>query len=259
MGSDLDIAAVRAVLDRQLRRDLAPSGIRARAERDDRLTRHVGVGRDSWSGVVWSSLDQATADQTIAATVAWLRTVEGHGEWKLYHHDSPADLGERLTRAGLVAGSVEAVMVAETASVPDFAPPAGVELLDVTSDEDIDRVVRVHDEAFGEDHSRLGAQMRAEVAQRSADVVLAVAGDEAVSAARTSYHAGADFAGLWGGGTREPWRGRGIYRALVSHRARRAQQRGVRYLQVDALPTSRPILERVGFTCVALTTAYTLP
>ena len=30
------------------------------------------------------------------------------------------------------------------------------------------------------------------------------------------------FAGLWGGGTVEGWRGRGIYRALVAHRARAA-------------------------------------
>ncbi|GLW94109.1 GNAT family N-acetyltransferase [Actinokineospora globicatena] len=259
MGSDLDIAAVRAAIDHQLRRHLAPSGPGGSAERTDLLTRHLGVGRDSWSGVVWSSLDETTADQVIEATVAWLRGVEGHGEWKLYHHDSPVDLADRLTAAGLVGGPAEAVMVAEAAAVPHFAPPEGVELVPVTSDADVDRVVRVHDIAFGADHSRLGAQMRAQLAVGELDAVLAVAGDEPVSAARTSYHPGTEFAGLWGGGTLEAWRGRGIYRSLVSYRARRAEQRGVRYLQVDALPTSRPILERVGFTCVALTTAYTLP
>ncbi|MCP2268235.1 GNAT family N-acetyltransferase [Actinokineospora diospyrosa] len=258
MGSTWDTAAIRAVYDAQLRRDLPPSDGAAAAERTDRLTRHLGVGPDGWSGVLWSSLDEATADRVIADTVAWLRTVEGHAEWKLYHHDTPADLGARLAAAGLVAGGVEAVMIAEAAAVPDFAPPAGVRLVEVSDDADIDRVVWVHEAAFGEDHSWLGRRMRAGLAEGLMDVVLAMAGDEPVSAARTAYYPGTEFAGLWGGGTVEAWRGRGIYRALVSHRARKAQQRGVRYLQVDALPTSRPILERVGFTCVALTTPYTV-
>ncbi len=33
---------------------------------------------------------------------------------------------------------------------------------------------------------------------------------------------GTDFAGIWGGATREEWRGRGIYRALTAARARSA-------------------------------------
>lgn len=53
------------------------------------------------------------------------------------------------------------------------------------------------------------------------------------------------------------FQGRGIYRALVAHRARIAAERGFRYLQVDALPTSRPILERLGFVQLSKTTPYT--
>ncbi|MDF3147385.1 GNAT family N-acetyltransferase, partial [Streptomyces sp. T21Q-yed] len=51
-------------------------------------------------------------------------------------------------------------------------------------------------------------------------------------------------------------RGRGIYRALVAHRARAAVDRGYRYLQVDAMSTSRPILERLGFEPLTTTTPY---
>lgn len=43
------------------------------------------------------------------------------------------------------------------------------------------------------------------------------------------------------------YRGRGVYRSLVSKRARDAVDFGAQYLQVDALPTSRPILERLEF------------
>ncbi|MYR23936.1 GNAT family N-acetyltransferase, partial [Streptomyces sp. SID6137] len=50
--------------------------------------------------------------------------------------------------------------------------------------------------------------------------------------------------------------GRGLYRALVAHRARIAAARGCRYLQVDASPMSRPILERLGFLPLSITTPY---
>jgi GNAT superfamily N-acetyltransferase len=87
-------------------------------------------------------------------------------------------------------------------------------------------------------------------------MVVAMAGDEPVCSARAEFLPGTDFASLWGGGTLPGWRGRGIYRALVAYRAQLAVARGYRYLQVDAMPASRPILERLGFTCLAHTTPY---
>ena len=71
--------------------------------------------------------------------------------------------------------------------------------------------------------------------------------DEAVSVGRLYTHPQSAFAGLYGGGTLKSYRGQGFYRALVAARARDAVALGARYLQVDALPTSRPILERLGF------------
>jgi GNAT superfamily N-acetyltransferase len=68
------------------------------------------------------------------------------------------------------------------------------------------------------------------------------------------FHRGTEFASLWGGGTVRAFRGRGIYRALVAHRARLAAERGFRYLQVDASAESRPILERLGFVQLTTTT-----
>ena len=91
---------------------------------------------------------------------------------------------------------------------------------------------------------------------RPIEAVIAWAGDVAVSAGRVEFHEGTDFASLWGGGTLPEWRGRGVFRALVGHRAVLARDRGFRYLQVDALPTSRPILERMGFQPLAETTPW---
>ena len=83
-----------------------------------------------------------------------------------------------------------------------------------------------------------------------------MAGDAPVCGARMELRPGTDFAGLWGGGTDPRWRGKGIYRATVAHRARIAAERGYRYLQVDASDDSRPILDRLGFSTLCTTTPY---
>jgi GNAT superfamily N-acetyltransferase len=80
-----------------------------------------------------------------------------------------------------------------------------------------------------------------------------------VSAGRVEFNEGSEFASLWGGGTDPAWRGRGLYRATVAFRAGLARERGYRYVQVDALPTSRPILERLGFVELTRTTPYRPP
>ena len=116
----------------------------------------------------------------------------------------------------------------------------------------------VHRLAFGSDGSGHLREVLARLAEAPDTVyaVVAMAGDVPVSAARIELPPGRQFAGLWGGGTVPAWRGRGVYRALVAHRAGVAAARGYRYLQVDALETSRPILERLGFAVLTTTTPY---
>ena len=89
--------------------------------------------------------------------------------------------------------------------------------------------------------------------------MVAWAGDVPVCSGRVTFLRGAEFAGLWGGGTLPQWRGRGVFRALVAHRARAAAERGYRYLQVDASDDSLPILRRTGFTELTTTTPYVHP
>jgi ribosomal protein S18 acetylase RimI-like enzyme len=88
-------------------------------------------------------------------------------------------------------------------------------------------------------------------------VHLAVADDgTVVSAAWVRFHVGTDFASLWGGSTLPEYQRRGIYKALVARRAAEADERGFRYLQVDASDDSRPILERLGLRTLTSTTPY---
>jgi GNAT superfamily N-acetyltransferase len=89
--------------------------------------------------------------------------------------------------------------------------------------------------------------------------VVVVVDGEAVSGGRVDLTDGLDFAGLYGGATLPEHRGRGYYRATVAKRAEIARDRGYRFLYVDALPTSRPILERLGFVAITTTTPFTDP
>ncbi|UYQ64572.1 GNAT family N-acetyltransferase [Streptomyces peucetius] len=247
-----DHTAVLALFDRQLRRDAHPG------ERDGDVVRQSGDDGD-WSGVLWSSLRPDTADAAIARQVRHFSALGRPFEWKLYSYDTPDDLGARLRAAGFVPEAQETVMAGEAARMAvDVELPDGVRLEPVTDAAGVDLVVQVHEQAFGTSGDRLRAQLLVQLAKNAdtVDITLAMAGDLPVCSARMERYPGTDFAGLWGGGTLAAWRGRGIYRALVAHRARLAVAKGVRHLQVDASDDSRPILERLGFTALCTTTPY---
>ncbi|MFI7449267.1 GNAT family N-acetyltransferase [Nonomuraea sp. NPDC049714] len=264
--------AVLETFDRQLRREARPDGAGDRVERVAGVVRHLaaagggrtgdgGVGgggvADGWSGIVWSGLDDATADAAIAAQVRYFTDLGREFEWKLYAHDRPADLADRLAAAGFVPEPAETLMVAQVADLPTGVDlPEPVHLRPVSTPADVDLMRDVHDQAFGTDFSALRASMLTRLAAGRLVAVLALAGDLPVSAARMELHAGTEFASLWSGGTVPAWRGKGIYRALVAYRTRIAAERGYRYLQVDASDDSRPILQRLGFHPLTTTIPY---
>ncbi|WP_411111983.1 GNAT family N-acetyltransferase [Streptomyces sp. c-19] len=250
---------VRDLYDRQIRREARPDGPDCRVERVGDVVRQTGP-EHAWNGVLWSGLDAAGAAEAIAAQIAHYRAAGVPFEWKLYAHDTPADLGDRLLVAGFTAEDPETLMAAEAASLSlDVPLPEGVKLRAVTDEAGVRQVVEVHERAFGTDSGHIGRQLLDHLAADPGTVtaVVALAAGEPVSAARLELCPGTDFAGLWGGGTVESWRGRGLYRALVAHRTRIAAERGHRYVQVDAADTSRPILQRLGFHALSTTTPYT--
>ena len=148
-------------------------------------------------------------------------------------------------------------MVAQIADLDLAVPsPEGVELRQVVGAGGVEALVRVHDQVFGGDHAARGPGVLAGLTQqpRTVEAFVAMAGSTAVAAGWVNFHAGTDFASLWGGGTIPAWRGRGVFRFLVSHRAAAACERGFHYLQVDASKDSQPILQRLGFIELATTT-----
>ncbi len=250
----MDHDEVLRLFDRQIRRG---TGAGTGLERAGDVIRATGDG--DWHGIVWSALDAAGAEAAIAEQVRHFTALGRDFEWKLYAYDSPDDLGARLRAAGFTPEPEETVMVAEVDGLPrEPVLPDGVRLVDVTDAAGVDLMTEVHERAFGTSAARLREQLLTQLGQ-SPDTVLmtlAMAGEVPVCSARIELHPGTDFASLWGGGTLPGWRGRGVYRALVAHRAQVAAAQGHRFLQVDASDDSRPILLRLGFAALTTTTPY---
>jgi hypothetical protein len=249
-----------AAFDEQVRTALGgrqPEGVEV--ARDGPLLRATGMHRGFVTYRDLGGLRGADLDALIARTCDFFAARGEEFEWKTYGHDEPADLTERLRAHGFVPDPAETVVIGETARMArDPLLPDGVALREVTERADLERIAAMESAVWGEDWSWLADDLVARLVADpgSATIVAAEAGDTVVSAAWLVYNPGTEFAGLWGGSTLAGWRGRGLYRALVAHRALRAAARGVRYLQVDASDESRPILERLGFVAVTTTTPY---
>lgn len=180
-------------------------------------------------------------------------------EWKTYSYDQPADLGERLTRAGFRPDDPETLLIGELASlVHEVTLPPGVRVREVDSEQDFARVDALMDTIWGRPSHGLAEEkatnpdlLDAFVAEESAD-------GPVLCAAWLRYSPGTEFASMWGGSTLPEWRRQGLYRATVSLRAQKALDRGYRFVRLDTSPDSRPILVELGLRAVATTTPYVL-
>jgi len=255
------VAALLAAYDTQLRGqqpDRLPEGMHV--ERDGPLLRYAGMKNGGFIDYRdLGGLEGAEVDELIARQVNVFADRGERFEWKLHAHDQPADLAERLLAAGFVPEETETVVVAPVAAVAaDPRLPDGVQLREVSARADLDRIAAMEEAIWGDGRAWLADSLEAEhaVDPNALTIVIAEAGADVVCAAWVRFAQGTDFATLWGGGTLQEWRGRGIYRAIVSYRANLAAQRDFRYLQVDASDDSRPILERLGFVTVTTTTPF---
>ncbi|RKN49439.1 GNAT family N-acetyltransferase [Micromonospora endolithica] len=260
--TDLDAGTLRDAYDSQLRArvpDPLPAGVTV--ERDGPLVRTMGLYHGGFlSYRDLGGLSGAELDALIARQVEVFRARGEAVEWKLHGHDEPADLPDRLRAAGFVPEPEETVVIGPVAPLAAALPvlPEGVRLREVTARADLERIAAMEAAVWNADRSQWAAGLEREIAAdpQSLTVVVAEAGDEVVSAGWVRYVPGTAFATLWGGSTLATWRRRGIYRALVAHRARLAAQRDRTLLQVDASAESRPILQRLGLVPVTTTTPY---
>jgi GNAT superfamily N-acetyltransferase len=203
---------------------------------------------DPGDRVAYSRLSEADAPAAVRAEAERAQSAGVELEWKLFAHDRPPTLPALLEANGFVPDPPETLMVLDLRESPDFGPPAAGVVVDRVSDPaGVEGAVAVSRLAFPAGHGWDLAEYLPRLGTPTFEVFVARVGDRTVSAGRMELPQGRRFASLWGGGTAPEFRGRGIYRALVAARVALARERGYRYVTVDAMATSRPILERVGF------------
>ncbi len=251
----MDMDEIRRLYDRQQRIEIDYTGVRR--EVTPRTVRQIdatnGVGT-----VVYSQLDETTADETIRAEVDYFRAlgIAENLEWKLFDYDQPADLKERLVAHGFVPEDPDAVLIFDLEAIPPaLAQPVTHDVRRISDPAQLADVRAITRAVWGDEDD--GGWLIDWMAQTLRDapqelsIYVAYVDGVPASYGRIDFHEGNAFAGLWGGSTLPEYRKRGLYTALVSVRAQEAIRRGVRYLTIDASPMSRAVLEKFGFQWMA--------
>ncbi|HEY6485158.1 MAG TPA: hypothetical protein VIX83_02100 [Candidatus Cybelea sp.] len=253
--SELEVILARLDFER---RTLAPEGCTLETLPDVSRLRCPESERHMIS---FSALTDERADLIIAKEAAHYRRLATQIEWKVYQHDRPADLLQRVERCGFTAGPRETVLVLDLNDRPSWIdePPSHL-VCRIENKDHLELYRQSADEIFGGDHGPTARELLAGIESGSLHHCgyIVIEGKTAVSIGRLCTDPQSAFGGLYGGGTLDRYRNRGFYRATVAARARDAVDLGARYLMVDALPTSRPILERLGFVRLTDTWPCTL-
>lgn len=252
---ELDVTEILALFDRDERQEIAYPGMTR--EVFPHLVRFVRPA-PGMSFVLYSRLDERTADGAIAEQIEYFTRLDRPFNWKVYAHDRPADLVQRLAARGFVVDETDAVMVLDVGNAPEslLNPPAA-DVRRLTDPAQLADVVAVLEPVWETDftwvHERLGSHM---AIPGYLSVYVAYVAGRPVSVGWTYFNQG-HFAGLWGGSTLAEYRGQGLYTAVLAARVREARRRGVGYLTIDAGSMSRPIVARHGFEVISFATDCT--
>jgi hypothetical protein len=241
--------------DREQRFEAEEPGMRREASAT--VVRQVGRrGRQSW--ILYSSLNAANIDGVIDEQIKYFNSLGHSFEWKVFSHDSPPDLKQRLAARGFELEETEAVLVLDLGTLPAaLAKPVRRDVRRITDPAGLSDVGIVKQAVWGEDNTGTLERLARELREHPERTRIFVAYENGIpaSAGWLTCDRGKQFASLWGGSTIAAFRKRGLYTALVAVRAQGARQSGARFLTVDARPMSRPILERLGFQVLTFANA----
>jgi hypothetical protein len=240
---------------------------------------------------VWRSAapDEVRADDLIVETIGAVRTAGGGRLiWHTGEGKSPPFMDECLVRRGFETTEELAVLAfslveGEEPRLPQLGVPEGVSAGLVRDVAGLREALLVDSEVFsspqpsGEEFTeyageleKLALRKRGASSEEGASLVLRFLAFADVGPGyggggtrRAMGAAGAQIVGetlrLWGAATREAFRGRGAYRALVLERCQVGRELGATLALAKAnVATSGPTLERAGFRVVATERRHTL-
>jgi len=220
-----------------------------------RFRPRLGMKGGCW--VLYSCLTAENADQVIEEQIVDFERLGLEFEWKLYDHDQPPVLRERLAAHGFAIEDAEALMVLELEQISEtLLRPVSHDIRRITDPEQVyTAVIAVQEEVWRENQAEHAEELAQERRLDGEHISLyaGYADDRPVCSAWIRFSETGSFASLWGGSTSPAYRKRGFYTALVAIRAQEAIRRGYRFLTIDASPMSRPIVARHGFQLLTFT------
>lgn len=248
-----------ALYDQMQRREAVFPGIRR--EESGPVVRYVEERPLSDANfVLYSKLTEDNADAVIQEQVDFFRENGRSFEWKLYDHDQPPDLRERLVAHGFDIGEVEAIMVLNLAEAPPaLLEPVNSDVRRLADPAEIVQVINIEEAVWQEDLKSWGERLVSEMqdAPEFLSIYVAYVDGYPACAGWLNFSPNSQFASLWGGSTKAEYRKRGLYTAVLAARVQEAIQRGYRFLTIDASPMSRPIVARHGFQLLTMAYACT--
>lgn len=209
--------------------------------------------------IVYFHIEATEIDAAIHDEISLAKAQRYTLEWKVYGHDTPTNVKERLFAAGFEPEPEESLMVLRVteATLAAFDAPA-YEIRRVHDVEGLDDLAEISRE-IGRTHVEEEKNSLKTILQDTPDqmsVYVAYVDGKAVACGRIHFKEHSEFAELAGGRTKTTHRNRGTYTALVATRLKEALARNRKYILVDALPTSEPILRKRGFQFVTLTQPF---
>ena len=218
-------------------------------------------GSNQFGGTRWTEQE---ADAEIEAVIEAHRQRGLGFVWYVFPHDTPADLGQRLERHGLMLAGTAAVMVRagldELDTIP-VNPDARVVRIDFANAEQVEAALRIGAAGFNwppeqipEWREHLTEQDRNPHLHETEIPYLAYLDGQPAGIARLSLRAGLAY--LSGAATLPELRSRKVYSTLLRHRLQVAHSRGYHLASVQAEPMSRRVLSRYGFKEYARTQLY---
>lgn len=202
------------------------------------------------SQIRFSSVDEYNADQVIAEQIEYFRPHDGPFSWKLYSHDRPADLGERLAGHNFVGDESEPVMILDLHHSPAaLLEPVTADVRRLTRPEQLDDVIQIMAQVWGGSFDWMRGRMGPHLEIPGyLSLYVAYAQGNPACAGWTYFYKNSHFAGIFGGSTLPAYRKQGLYTAVLATRVQEAIQRGYRFMVIEASSMSRPIVSRHGFT-----------
>ena len=242
--------ALLALYDETMRRNASVAGC---ARKQTAQSSRYSTASGSLRYVMWH---QFSADATDHCIIEEIAAATGSVEalmWKVYGHDAPTNLRERLLAHGFADHDPCTLMVAPVARVIAELgdPPNHITVRQLREASEFDAYQEIWDSVWPTaPNARYVNDYRTLAADRDPGVVFFAgfsSSHEPVTSGYLFHAPGSPFALLCGGATKTTWRNQHAYSAMLIARTKCALERGANYLSVEASPQSQPILERLGF------------